>query len=67
VLSDLEKALLDFEGQWWKSQAVKDEAMWEIFRLTPTSYYQHVRAIVKRPEAEMYAPRVVRRWSARLR
>jgi hypothetical protein len=67
VLSDADKALLDFEGQWWRSEGAKEAAIREVFDLSATRYYQRVRDIAQRPEAEMYAPRVVRRVNAQRR
>lgn len=67
MLSEADKALLDFEGQWWRSEGAKESAIREMFDLSATRYYQRLRGIAQRPEAELYAPRVVRRINAQRR
>ena len=56
-----ELALLDFEDQWWRHPAVKENSIRGQFGLAPTRYYQRLNSLVDRPEAEAARPVVVRR------
>lgn len=60
-LTDDETAILDFEAQWWKYSAVKEQAILNLFGMTSTRYYQVLNALIDRPEALAYAPLLVRR------
>lgn len=60
-LSDRDKAILDFEGKWWKYAGAKELAIKEQFGLTGNRYYQVLAALIQRPEAAEYAPVVVNR------
>ncbi len=50
-LTDLDRDLLAFERGRWKYAGAKDTAIRETFGLTPTRYYQQLRALLDRPEA----------------
>ena len=56
-----ELALLDFEDQWWRHPAAKENSIRGQFGLAPTRYYQRLNTLVDRPEAEAARPVVVRR------
>ncbi|MBY3551876.1 DUF3263 domain-containing protein [Modestobacter lapidis] len=60
-LTDDELALLDFEDQWWRHPAAKENSIRGQFGLAPTRYYQRLNTLVNRPEAEAARPVVVRR------
>ena len=60
-LTDDELALLDFEDQWWRHPAAKENSIRGQFGLAPTRYYQRLNTLVDRPEAEAARPVVVRR------
>ena len=60
-LTDDELALLDFEDQWWRHPAAKENSIRGRFGLAPTRYYQRLNTLVDRPEAEAARPVVVRR------
>jgi hypothetical protein len=61
TLSAREVEMLAFEGQWWRHQGSKDEAVRELFDLTPTRYYQQLNALIDRPEALEAEPMTVAR------
>ena len=42
VLTDRDKAILDFERSWWTERGPKEVAIRERFDLSPTRYYQIV-------------------------
>ncbi len=60
-LTDRDKAMLDFEGNWWKYAGAKEQAVRELFDISATRYYQIINTLVDRPEALAYAPTTVRR------
>ena len=60
-LSDRDRRILDFEHQWWKYAGSKEEAVKELFDLSPTRYYQLLTALLDDPDAWAYAPITVKR------
>ncbi|MEV6277419.1 DUF3263 domain-containing protein [Nocardia sp. NPDC051832] len=60
-LSRRELDILAFERQWWKYAGAKEEAIRELFSLSPTRYYQVLNAVVDRPEALAADPMLVKR------
>lgn len=61
MLTDRERAILDFEAQWWQQRGAKEDAIRAQFDLSPVRYYQQLRALIDRPEALAYSPTVVNR------
>lgn len=61
ALGDRDVAILDFERQWWKHAGTKEQAIRERFGVSSARYYQLLAAIIKRPEALMYDPMLVKR------
>lgn len=64
MLSDLDRAVLDFEGRFWRYAGAKEAAIVAEFGTTVTRHYQRVAALLGRPEAVAYAPATVRRLRA---
>ncbi|BDT89568.1 DUF3263 domain-containing protein [Nocardia cyriacigeorgica] len=60
-LSRREHDILAFERQWWKYAGAKEEAIRELFSMSPTRYYQVLNALVDRPEALAADPMLVKR------
>jgi hypothetical protein len=60
-LTDLERELLDFEKQWWRSPGPKEQAIRDRFGLSPTRYYQLINELLGRPAALAYDPALVKR------
>lgn len=60
-LSRREHEILAFERQWWKYAGAKEEAIRELFGMSPTRYYQVLNALVDRPEALAADPMLVKR------
>ncbi|MET8650027.1 MULTISPECIES: DUF3263 domain-containing protein [Nocardia] len=60
-LSRREHDILAFERQWWKYAGAKEEAIRELFGMSPTRYYQVLNAVVDRPEALAVDPMLVKR------
>jgi len=61
ALTDRERAVLDFETQWWRHAGAKEQAIRDTFDLSPTRYYQLVNALLDRPAALAYDPVLVKR------
>ncbi|MFR9750657.1 DUF3263 domain-containing protein [Nocardia sp. 004] len=60
-LSRRELDILAFERQWWKYAGAKEEAIRELFGMSPTRYYQVLNAVVDRQEALAADPMLVKR------
>src|SRR6188472_2109228 len=60
-LSRRERDILAFERQWWKYAGAKEQAIRELFDLSPTRYYQVLNAIIDNPAALAEDPLLVRR------
>ncbi|MBF6352537.1 MULTISPECIES: DUF3263 domain-containing protein [Nocardia] len=60
-LSRREHEILAFERQWWKYAGAKEEAIRELFALSPTRYYQVLNTLIDRPEALAVDPMLVKR------
>ncbi|MEU7765855.1 DUF3263 domain-containing protein [Nocardia sp. NPDC049190] len=60
-LSRREHDILAFERQWWKYAGAKEEAIRELFGMSPTRYYQVLNTVVDRPEALAVDPMLVKR------
>ena len=60
-LSSRERAILDFERTWWSLPGPKEQAIRQLFDLSPTRYYQLLTDLLDSPEAMDYDPLVIRR------
>jgi hypothetical protein len=60
-LTEPERAILDFEKQWWRRPGAKEQAIRETFDLSPTRYYQLLNALLDRPAAVAYDPALINR------
>jgi hypothetical protein len=60
-LSAREQAVLAFERQWWKYAGAKEQAIREIFDLSPTRYYQVLNRLLEKHEALKADPLLVKR------
>jgi Protein of unknown function (DUF3263) len=61
VLGDRDRAILEFERQWWRYAGAKEQAVRELFEMSATRYYQVLNALIDRPEALAYDPMLVKR------
>jgi hypothetical protein len=61
VLTDRDKAILDFERSWWTESGPKEGAIRARFELSAARYYQILNELLESPEAMAYDPLVVRR------
>ncbi len=60
-LSARDRAVLDFERQWWRYVGAKEQSVREQFDMSSTRYYQLLNALIDRPEALAYDPMLVKR------
>lgn len=61
VLSERDKAILDFERSWWTEPGSKESTIRHRFGLSTARYYQVLKQLLDHPEAMTYDPLVVRR------
>lgn len=61
ALSDLDRAILDFEGLVWKKTALKERAISTNLGISPIQYYQRLVALTRIQQAYEYAPAVIRK------
>ena len=60
-LTARERAVLDFEREWWKLPGRKNVEIRARFAMSSSSYYRMLHALLERPEAGAYDPLTVRR------
>ena len=60
-LSELERAILDFERTWWTSPGSKESLIRGDLGISPTRYYRQLALLVEHDAALAYDPLVVRR------
>ena len=61
TLADRDRAILDFERQWWRYAGAKEQAVRDLFEMSSTRYYQVLNALIDRPEAMAHDPMLVKR------
>lgn len=61
ILTDTERAILDFEGRFHRLGARKEAQAQALFGLGPTRYHQTLNTLIDRPAALAYAPATVNR------
>jgi len=60
-LSRRDREILAFERQWWQYAGLKEQAIKEMFDLSPTRYYQVLNNVIDNPAALAEEPLLVRR------
>ena len=60
-LSEHQRAILDFERQWWRQPGAKEQAIRDNFEMSPTRYYQALNGLLDLPQALNYDPTLVNR------
>ena len=61
MLSDRDRAILEFERQWWKYAGAKEQAVRDLFDMSATRYYQILNGLIDTPEALAFDPMLVKR------
>lgn len=60
-LSERDQQVLGFERQWWKYAGAKEQAIRELFDMSPARYYQVLNALLDDPAALAHDPMLVKR------
>ncbi len=60
-LSDRDRAILEFERQWWKYAGAKEQAIRDLFDMSATRYYQVLNQLIDNPSALESDPMLVKR------
>ena len=60
-LSERDMQILEFERQWWRYSGAKEQAIRDLFDLSPTRYYQVLNNLIDTPEALAADPMLVKR------
>jgi hypothetical protein len=61
ALTQREREILAFERQWWKYPGLKEQAIHELFGVSPTRYYQLVNRLIDKRAAMEAEPMLVKR------
>jgi hypothetical protein len=61
ALSERDRAILDFERQWWRYAGAKENAIAELFGMSANRYYQILNSLIDLPEALTHDPMLVKR------
>ena len=61
ALSDRDRAILEFERQWWKYAGAKEQAIRDLFDMSATRYYQVLNALLDNQAALEADPMLVKR------
>jgi hypothetical protein len=60
-LTEHQRAILDFERQWWRQPGAKEQAIRDNFEMSATRYYQTLNAMLDLPQALTYDPSLINR------
>lgn len=60
-LTDSDRQLLTFAQKWWKHRGAQEAAIRAELGISPTRYFQRLRALAETREALEYAPTLVKR------
>lgn len=60
-LAERDRAILDFEREWWRYAGAKEQAIREHFDMSPTTYYKAVNDLIDQDAAMAYDPMLVKR------
>jgi hypothetical protein len=60
-LTERERTMLAFEGQWWKYAGAKEQAIRELFDMSATRYYQVLNSLLDKQEAMAADPMLIKR------
>ncbi|WP_246025814.1 DUF3263 domain-containing protein [Saccharopolyspora antimicrobica] len=60
-LTNRERGVLAFESQWWKRSGAKEQAIRELFDMSPSRYYQVLNALLDSPAAFRADPMLIKR------
>jgi hypothetical protein len=61
VFDERDRAILDFEREWWQHPGAKEDAIRQTFGLSPARYYQVLSKLMDSEAALAYDPMLVKR------
>ena len=61
MLTDRDRAILDFEREWWQHPGSKEDSIRQAFGLSAARYYQVLGALLSSEAALAYDPMLVKR------
>lgn len=61
MLSERDRAILDFEREWWQHPGAKEDAIRQSFELSPARFYQILGQLIDSEEALAYDPMLIKR------
>lgn len=61
-MTKTQRAILDFETQWWAYAGRKDAAIREVLGMDSARYYELLYLLLDEPEAMMQAPATIHRY-----
>ena len=61
MLDERDRAILDFEREWWQHPGAKEDAIRQTFGLSPARYYQVLGKLMDSEAALAYDPMLVKR------
>ena len=61
VLNERDKAILDFEREWWQHPGSKEDSIRQTFGLSAARYYQVLGPLISSEAALAYDPMLVKR------
>ena len=61
ALSDTDRAILQFEREWWRRRIPKERAVRDRLGLSPTRYHQLLNDLLDRPGALAFDPMLIGR------
>ena len=61
MFDERDRAILDFEREWWQHPGAKEDAIRQTFGLSPARYYPLLTALMQTQEALAYDPMLIKR------
>ena len=60
-LGERDRAIIEFERQWWKYAGAKEQAIRDLFDMSATRYYQVLNALIDNQAALAHDPMLIKR------
>ena len=61
MFDERDRAILDFEREWWQHPGAKEDAIRQTFGLSPARYYQVLGKLMDSEAALVYDPMLIKR------
>ena len=61
MFDERDRAILDFEREWWQHPSAKEDAIRQTFGLSPARYYQVLGKLMDSEAALAYDPMLIKR------